>query len=49
MQHYRYVRYVRNRGSAAPELPAELERLAEAWPRLAEHIRLAILSLAGVK
>jgi hypothetical protein len=28
------------------ELPPDLARLVEAWPKLAEHIRRAILTLA---
>jgi hypothetical protein len=29
-----------------PELPADLARLVDAWPKLPEHVRRAILTLA---
>jgi hypothetical protein len=28
-----------------PELPADLARLVEAWPKLPDHVRRAILTL----
>jgi hypothetical protein len=31
--------------SERPELPPDLARLLEAWPKLPEHIRCAILAL----